>query len=104
MFGFWIPKYLKSHAADLMMLQAPPLKAVERTALDESGPVKPREKGFPFSPSDKLEKDDIMNAEAPYANQAQDAGPGTTSYEAQQGQFANPKFPHGPVHVSRGAW
>lgn len=101
MFGFWFKKF-EQHMAELEKLQAPPL--VAETTLNESGPVAPhkgvcktRKPGFPFSPSDKLEEDDVDHyadthnpdwVGVPFANQAKDSGPGTS----------------GPVHVNRGAW
>lgn len=48
MFGFWIRKFLKNNAESLALLDAPPVK---------SGSAQLRDPGFPFSPSDKLEKD-----------------------------------------------
>lgn len=72
-----IRNYLKTHLAELSLLDAPPLVRVEQTALDESGPVTPRKNGFPFSPDDKLSQ---VDRKCMHKN-----------YEEQQEFFANPK-------------
>lgn len=80
MFGF-ILKYMKDNLDDVGQLDAPTLKA-----------DKPRRKGFPFSPDDRLSQAEALR------NRRSDQ-----DYEEQQYRFANSDH-EGPTKVNRGAW